>query len=185
MSKVTGSGKNTPPEDLATASRTLEDFRFRMLIENSRDGITLLDQDLSIIYRSSSAERINGWSDAARGAKSLNDLVHPEDREKAKKTLADVLASPGLSQTTEYRTQHFDGHYIWLECSYTNMLNVPGMQAIVCNFRDITDRKMSEQKMLESAQFIKTITDNLPAMIAYWNVDLVCLFANKPYMDWF
>ena len=82
MSKVTGSGKNTPPEDLATASRTLEDFRFRMLIENSRDGITLLDKNLSIIYRSSSAERINGWSDAARGAKSLNDLIHPEDREK-------------------------------------------------------------------------------------------------------
>ena len=36
-----------------------------------------------------------------------------------------------------------------------------------------------------SESFIKTITDNLPVMIAYWSADLNCLFANQPYMEWF
>ncbi len=53
---------------------------FRKLIENSYEGITLLDKDLNIIYRSSSAERINGWDTADRLNEDIIKLVHPDDK---------------------------------------------------------------------------------------------------------
>ncbi len=37
----------------------------------------------------------------------------------------------------------------------------------------------------ENHQFLDFISDSLPGMIAYWDKDLVCRFANRSYEDWF
>lgn len=36
-----------------------------------------------------------------------------------------------------------------------------------------------------SEHFMKTLTDNIPGMVAYWNSELRCGFANKAYFEWF
>ena len=41
------------------------------------------------------------------------------------------------------------------------------------------------QALAKSERFIKTVTDGLPGMIAYWDKDLICRFANKPYQTLF
>ncbi len=43
----------------------------------------------------------------------------------------------------------------------------------------------SSQALAKSERFIKTVTDGLPLMIAYWDKDLICRFANKPYQTLF
>lgn len=43
----------------------------------------------------------------------------------------------------------------------------------------------SSLALSKSERFITTITDGLPGLIAYWDKDLVCRFANKPYRNWF
>jgi diguanylate cyclase (GGDEF)-like protein/PAS domain S-box-containing protein len=34
-------------------------------------------------------------------------------------------------------------------------------------------------------RFIRTITDAMPSLIGYWDKQLVCQFANQPYLQWF
>jgi PAS domain S-box-containing protein len=42
-----------------------------------------------------------------------------------------------------------------------------------------------ENALKKSESFIRTITENIPGMLAYWTTELHCSFANKPYCAWF
>jgi len=86
----------------------------------------------------------------------------------------------------EIKNKAKDGSYYWVDTTIVPFFNENGKPYQYVAIRsDITDRKLIQEKVVESELFIKTITNNLPALIAYWNADLYCLFANQPYMEWF
>lgn len=128
------------------------DVTFRKLIENSFSGISLLDKNLQTIYRTPSAERISGWSPAERLKNATEDLIHPADRDRVNQLLQDVLITPNSPKTCIFRSRHFAGHYIWLECTFTNMFHEPDVNAIVCNFKDITSQKQAEEQLQKTIQ---------------------------------
>lgn len=41
------------------------------------------------------------------------------------------------------------------------------------------------QTAAEREHFIKSVTDAIPGMVAYWDSSLLCRFANKRYLEWF
>lgn len=43
----------------------------------------------------------------------------------------------------------------------------------------------SATALSKSEHFIKTIANAMPGMVAYWDKDLICHFANQFHMDWF
>lgn len=57
---------------------------------------------------------------------------------------------------------------------------------------DITDRKRADEALQQtslslarSTSFLHTVTDNLPGIVAYWDAELRCRFANKFFLAWF
>ena len=41
------------------------------------------------------------------------------------------------------------------------------------------------QARVESEHFLRSIADNLPDMVGYWDAHRVLRFANRSYLDWF
>lgn len=123
------------------------ELRFRTLIENNNDIISLMDAKFRIIYRSPSAQRIMGWTNEELLYKEATALVHPEELEKAKETVREMLASPGKPIHTLFRNKHKNGHYVWLEGTVINLLHEEYVQAIVYNYRDVTERKKAEDEL--------------------------------------
>ena len=177
--------KSNRTDDLLLAGSSENVKRFTKLIANSFAGITLLNKDLEVLCRSASAETITGWSDFERAKHTHLDLAHPDDKIRVYDSLIQLLAEPGGSISIQYRTLHFGGYYIWLDAIFTNHIDDEDIGAIVMNFQDITNFKLAEEKLEDRGQFIQNITDHLPVMISYWDTNLRCLFANKPYSNWF
>src|SRR5476649_2214854 len=128
--------KLNTPKTLAAESLIGDNNTFKKLIENSFSGITLLNKELQTIYRSPSAERINGWTTINRMKNTLENMIHPDDREMVSKLLGEVFNNPDVPKTCTFRAKHFAGHFIWLQCSFINMFHEPDVNAIVCNFID-------------------------------------------------
>ncbi len=120
--------------------------RYRALIENSAEGIVLLDAQRRIIYGSPGAGRILGYQDDdLRGAFGA-DMVHEEDRKAFLRALDTAVSRPGIAVDARARLRHRDGSYRLLEGSWTNWLGEPGIDALVANFRDITERDENERR---------------------------------------
>jgi PAS domain S-box-containing protein/putative nucleotidyltransferase with HDIG domain len=135
--------------------------RFRALIENSTDAISLLGTSGRLEYASPSTRRILGYSsDEAIGVDPAT-LTHPDDLQILLPLLADLMQKPGATVTAQYRFRHKDGSWRWVEAFISNLLIDPAVNAIVFNYRDITERKAHErelQALVSVSAALRTIT---------------------------
>jgi two-component system sensor histidine kinase/response regulator len=70
-------------------------------------------------------------------------------------------------------------------------VDIGGKGIIQATVRDISARVASEAalraasaRLEQRGRFIRTVTDHLPALVAYWDAGLRCQFANQPFLDW-
>lgn len=127
-----------------------QENRFRSLIENSFDAIKLVDADFKILYRSPSATRIMGWANHERQWLDDETMIHPEDIGKLRSLRLELIAQPGKVFPYDLRVLHKNGNYIWIEGLMVNQIDDKHVGAIVVNFRDVTERKMGELKLINS-----------------------------------
>jgi signal transduction histidine kinase len=52
--------------------------------------------------------------------------------------------------TAIFRYQHKDGSWRWLECTGTNLLENPSVEALVINYRDISERRANEEALRQA-----------------------------------
>ncbi|HEX5003779.1 MAG TPA: PAS domain S-box protein [Gemmatimonadales bacterium] len=151
--------------------RETSEERFRALIENSRDAVTLMDAAGLILFQSPSATRITGYSpDDVLGLDGFS-LVHPEDVTRARDTFQDALAHPGRAVTTTHRVRHKLGDWRHYEFDAVNWLDHPAIGAVVLNYRDVTDRLRSERAARESSERLDLALE--AAGGAAWDWDLL------------
>ena len=129
--------------------------RFRSLIENSTDGLALLNIEGDIIEMSSTASKIMGYPATEIMGINTPGFLHPEDVRKVVKLFAAVVNETNKVLASDFRILTPDGKYIWLETFFHNLLHDTAVNAIVLNFRDVTGRKKNEE---EKKQLISELT---------------------------
>ncbi len=128
----------------------LAEQRSRALIEHAPDGIVMVNSDGRFTYASPPATNMFGFSSEDLEFESPDDLTHPDDLPMVLQTLGGLMQDPSLVPTIQYRFRHKNGSWLWIESTFSNLIGTPGIDAIVINFRDITDRKMADDKIRES-----------------------------------
>jgi diguanylate cyclase (GGDEF)-like protein/PAS domain S-box-containing protein len=125
--------------------------RFRSLVRYSSDIITILEADGTVQYVSPAVERVTGYKPEEQEGTSAVGSVHPDDRDRALDTFAEVLKRPGLHPPMEFRVLHRDGSWRNLEHVVNNLLDDPAVSGVVVTSRDITERKALEEQLLHQA----------------------------------
>ena len=136
--------------------------RFKALLENGLDAISLTNADGIMLYQSPSVERMTGYSLEERRNRTFLDFVHPTDYTRIKKILSTLLSSPDSSAGILCRFLHKEKYYIWIEGAVTNLLDDKNVHAVVYNFRNITEKKMAEEALAMSEEKYRLLFSNNP-----------------------
>ncbi|UWG46761.1 REC domain [Halanaeroarchaeum sp. HSR-CO] len=153
--------------------------RFHAFVEQSRDLITVIDENGHIQYNNSTVEAMLGYEQGELVGEDPLQYVHPDDREEVAAQMAALVAESGPGPRVEFRFHHADGSWVWLESVGSNRLDNPSVQGIVVNQRDITTRKDRQRKL---EQYEYTI-ENAGEWIVAVDAEGSLVFANEGFRE--
>jgi len=143
--------------------------RFRLMVENSHDIMTVRDADGKVRYTSPSINRIMGYTQEQMVGSTGIELVHPDERSTVENALKEFWKNPGARGTIQFRARHATGSWVSLEVTAYNLLDHPGIQGVVINGRDISERMQQESgkdrmiaELQQAISNVKTLTGVLP-----------------------
>lgn len=140
--------------------------RLRSLVENSFDGLAIHGEDGRISYLSPAAHTILGLErDVLPEGDGIARFVHPEDEPAVRQAFERALAEPGATASVICRVIRADGAIRWVEAHSKNLLADDAINGFVVNFRDITDRKISEQQI----ELHSTILQSMQIGVYVWS----------------
>jgi len=143
--------------------------RFRALIENGLDNISLLEADGTLIWESPAAIRMLEYAPDEYVGYDIFALMHPDDLAWTRDLYAKLIQEPGSHKRGTFRLRRADGTWRWVDAIVTNMLNDPSVNAIVVNYRDVTEQRQAEEALRESQSKYQNLVETSHDLI--WSVD--------------
>lgn len=116
---------------------------------------------------------------------SYQDITHPNDCPQDVVYACDLFEGRSKEYTYEKRYIQKNGDVLWisLHISLARDESTDEPLYFICHIVDITDRKVSEQKLLHSEEMFKLISDNAQEIIYIANLDGVCRFCSPSVRD--
>ena len=141
-------------ETIETDLRRSEE-RFRALVQHASDVIMVLGPDGFVSYTSPSLLRLLGYDQLVH----IGTDILPDDQvDRAAEFLVDLMERPGDVAWIELQLRHFDGSYRWFEVGVTNRIDDPAVGGLVCNMRDVSERRAA-QAQLEFQAYHDALTE--------------------------
>ncbi|HZU28552.1 MAG TPA: PAS domain S-box protein [Bryobacteraceae bacterium] len=134
---------------------------FRSMIENALDMITIVQREGIIRYASPSHERVLGYRPEELVGSPALALIHEEDAE----SVAAALSHADRDLAFEYRVRHRSGAWRYVESFARDLTSVPGVQGIVLNSRDVTERHNFEERLRVANQTVRAVLQASPLAI--------------------
>jgi len=154
------------------------EHKYRDLFENATDIIYTIDLEGNFTSANLSALKTYGYNEDDILRTNIRELIDPTYLGFALEKISDKVQQ---STQTRYEilTRTRSGEPVWVEVS-TRLIRdadrTVGIQGIA---RDITERKMYEEKLQESMNRFKETADLLPGIICEIDTSLNLLYANE------
>ncbi|WP_256009081.1 PAS domain-containing sensor histidine kinase [Desertivirga xinjiangensis] len=148
------------------------ELKFRSLIQNSNDAITIANDCLQFTFVSESMTGMTGFSPQEMLNTSILDYIYPENHATVQEMLVPLSENPGVPVYFEFPFRNKEGNWIWTEGHVTNLLHEEAVGGYVANFRDITERKTHERSLEISNEELKKTNNELDRFVYSVSHDL-------------
>ena len=126
---------------------------YRLIAENTRDLVALLDLQFNCIYASPSHQPVLSYAPEDVLGTGRAALLDPDEEALLKKTVESALHARD-SRRCEVRLRHRDGQWLSFESVINGIFDEHGnAQQVLVVSRDIGDRKRAEQEICKLAAF--------------------------------
>jgi PAS domain S-box-containing protein len=139
--------------------------RFRSMIEQASDAITITDGRGIVTYASPSYERVLGLPAKDRIGTSLFERIHPDDLDRVRDAFRLVIKTPNGMDTAQFRLQ-VRGEWRHMLAVGQNLLDDPAVRGVIINSRDISARVVAEEAL-------QAMNDELERIVAQRTRELV------------
>ena len=121
--------------------------RLKSLIQNSTDVVTVVGGDLAVRWQADSVSRVLGWEPNDLLGRSLEEIVHEEDRPKVRNYVAESEQTPGLTSHSGLRLRRRDAGFRNFEVVIADRRDDASVAGFVLNMRDATERLRLERDL--------------------------------------
>jgi two-component system, LuxR family, sensor kinase FixL len=122
--------------------------KFKTLVENSSDILTIRDLQGKVIFRSPSVKNILGFEPEEMDEHSVFEFIHPDDLEILQESFRKLESGEINHFYAEYRHKHKDGSWRVMEGIAKRVDDDESqLHGIIVNSRDITKRKQDEERL--------------------------------------
>lgn len=151
---------------------------YRALGRRAWDAAIVTDPELNIVYISPSLADMLGYQPEEIFMIDGWDLVHPEDKPRLRKLVADVASEPHRTERFVVRVRHKSGQWLWMEEALTNCLADPDIGGLVANLRDITEQVETQEALRLSDERHRAIVETAREGMVATAPDGATLFVN-------
>jgi PAS domain S-box-containing protein len=173
------------------ARRTKIELRlFDRLFEASPIALLLVGQSGSIRLLNRQTELLFGVDRKDLQGKPAGLLFPPSGQSDHRAEVLDYLSTPGRRPMTgglRITGRRNDGSEVPLEVALNPVEPTlfGGETLVQMSITDLTARLENERQKLLAQSRLRSVAQHVPAMIGYWNRDLICEFANEGHRVWF
>ena len=131
--------------------------RYRVLIENSSELVTLTGPDGRTLFASPSSVVLLGYTPDEMIAQEPFAIVHPDDASLLRERSESRVSETG--GTVIYRLRHKSGSYRSFEFHVTRVTDADGvLRHFQASGRDVTERRELEQRLAEQAEELRSLS---------------------------
>jgi two-component system, cell cycle sensor histidine kinase and response regulator CckA len=169
-------------EDITERKRTEDalresEERYRTLIRNQGEGISMCDENDRFIFANPAAEALFQVPAGTLRGRNLHEFIMPEYLSIHQ--MENEKLGVGDRSTFEYDIKTMKGERRSLLVTTLKQLNNKGMYTGTFSvFRDITERKKIEEKLRESEEYYRTLVDATPDAIVIIDNQGIMTFAS-------
>jgi PAS domain S-box-containing protein len=157
----------------------LQENKYRILVENISDIITVVDIKGLILYESPAVYNILGYDPEKRIGQNCLYFVHPEDNNRLAERMKQHESDNTDLEPDVFRFRHANGSWLYLEVNCVNKLKDESVKALIVVSRDVTQRVEAEQRLSLSEQRYKSMFDHNPDAVYSIDKEGVFLSANS------
>lgn len=159
--------------DLKKAETKLEENirYYQSILENSFDGVSIVDVDGTVKYQTPSVEKIIGYPKDSRVGNSALSFISNDDLPKVQTILRQLVNGEIPEARTVIKYKRGDNEERYLDLYVKSMLHDPLIKGVVVNFRDITDKFLIENKLVESEEQYKLLFLHNPVPVFIYNTE--------------
>jgi PAS domain S-box-containing protein len=177
---VFGIGIDITSRKQAEAALKESEERYRLIAENARDVIWVLNDKLEYTYISPSVMKLRGYTSEEAMHQTLAEVLTPESYQRAMTIITQGRELEKKERDDFFKTLELelicrDGSTVWTEVKVSIIFDETGNPSEFLGItRDISERKKTKEDLRESEERFKQVAENADKWI--WEVDAKGLY---------
>jgi PAS domain S-box-containing protein len=170
---------------LAQQQLQTRELEARTLLQNIPDVVSRFDRDLRFLYVSPQAERLLGRAASEYTGKSLSEAgIAPQLVEYLSKCVRGIFES-GKPANLEFTRELEQGIRHFVGTGVPELTREGRVESVLTITRDVTEQRTAQDALRRSEANLRVITDTIPSLVAYIDINERFLRINKPFAEWF